>query len=629
MTENISKEKNNDNHIDDHVDATIRQCLSSENPQSFFMFAGAGSGKTRSLVNTLLIIQKTMGERLSAHAKQVAVITYTNAACDEIGRRLQYNSLFAVSTIHSFLWELIKIHQVDIKEWVKNQLKESITELEEKQSKVRDPNGKTAVERAEKIKRKKERLAKLETVLRFSYNPNGDNIAYDSLDHSEVIKMGAYFISTEETMQEILIGKHPILLIDESQDTKKELVDALFSVCEKHKNRFTVGMFGDTMQKIYSDGKDNLSECIPTGWVKPAKIMNHRSAKRIVDLANIIRENIDNQSQKARSDAEDGVVRLFIVEGFANKDEIEKQCAEIMSEATNDVEWLGENGYKSLILEHHMAANRFVFSNLYKPLNESKKFDTPLRDGTIPELSLLTNIVSPLVRAYNDKNDFEVAKIIKQHSPLLEKQAFEGKSNQIELLQQAETAVEELMVLWKDDKIPSCLEILRSLSKSRLFNLNTRVDDILSDDNEEDDEKVIALREALEVSFDELERYSAYVTDNTRFATHQGVKGLEFPRVMVIMDDAESKGFLFKYEKLFGAVGESDTDRKNETEGKDTTISRTTRLFYVACTRAEKSLAVVAYTEDANAVKNTAISNKWFAEDEICILNIKQNVDDT
>jgi DNA helicase-2/ATP-dependent DNA helicase PcrA len=45
--------------------------------------------------------------------------------------------------------------------------------------------------------------------------------------------MGAEFIATEEIMQEILVGKYPILLIDESQDTRKELIDALFIVHEK------------------------------------------------------------------------------------------------------------------------------------------------------------------------------------------------------------------------------------------------------------------------------------------------------------------------------------------------------------------------------------------------------------
>ena len=39
-----------DDHVDDHVDDEIRNCFMSEPPKSFFMFAGAGSGKTRSLI---------------------------------------------------------------------------------------------------------------------------------------------------------------------------------------------------------------------------------------------------------------------------------------------------------------------------------------------------------------------------------------------------------------------------------------------------------------------------------------------------------------------------------------------------------------------------------------------------
>lgn len=47
----------------------------------------------------------------------------------------------------------------------------------------------------------------------------------------------------------------------------------------------------------------------------------------------------------------------------------------------------------------------------------------------------------------------------------------------------------------------------------------------------------------MSVPFYEVERYALYISDNKRFAIHQGVKGLEFPRVMVILDDAQAKGF--------------------------------------------------------------------------------------
>ena len=608
-----------DDYVDDHVDREIESCFSASSPNNFFVFAGAGSGKTRSLINTLNFLDKEQGEKLLMKGKQIAVITYTNAACDEISRRLQYKSIFSVSTIHSFLWELIKNYQVDIKTWIMESVQKEIEELKQKQTKT--SRGKAGEKRAETIKKKTERLAKIRSIQKFSYNPNGDNVGYDSLSHSEVIKMSTEFIATEPTMQDILTSKYPILLIDESQDTKKELIDALLIVCEKYGEKFIVGMFGDTMQKIYNDGKDNLAKCIPDNWVKPVKIMNHRSAKRIVTLANSIRSSVDDQKQQARSDAEEGTVRLFITSKSNNKEYVEKRVAEMMVQDTGDIGWNDEEDYKSLILEHHMAASRFGFSELYMPLSNSKKFDTSLREGSIPELSILSKLVFPLLVAYQSGNDFEVAKIIRQNSPLLNKEVFiTGLNNQVELLRKAEEAVELLMKLWNDGKVPTCLEVLKSIRDTGLFKVGNRVDEVLADYSQDENEKITALRTALSAPFYELERYALYVSDNTRFATHQGVKGLEFPRVMVILDDAQARGFLFSYEKLFGVKAQSDTDEKNAHDGKDTSITRTARLFYVACTRAKKSLAIVAYTENEEMVRDTALANGWFLENEIYIV---------
>ena len=608
-----------DDYVDDHVDREIESCFSASSPNNFFVFAGAGSGKTRSLINTLNFLDKEQGEKLLMKGKQIAVITYTNAACDEISRRLQYKSIFSVSTIHSFLWELIKNYQVDIKTWIMESVQKEIEELKQKQTKT--SRGKAGEKRAETIKKKTERLAKIRSIQKFSYNPNGDNVGYDSLSHSEVIKMSTEFIATEPTMQDILTSKYPILLIDESQDTKKELIDALLIVCEKYGEKFIVGMFGDTMQKIYNDGKDNLAKCILDNWVKPVKIMNHRSAKRIVTLANSIRSSVDDQKQQARSDAEEGTVRLFITSKSNNKEYVEKRVAEMMVQDTGDIGWNDEEDYKSLILEHHMAASRFGFSELYMPLSNSKKFDTSLREGSIPELSILSKLVFPLLVAYQSGNDFEVAKIIRKNSPLLNKEVFiTGLNNQVELLRKAEEAVELLMKLWNDGKVPTCLEVLKSIRDTGLFKVGNRVDEVLADYSQDENEKITALRTALSAPFYELERYALYVSDNTRFATHQGVKGLEFPRVMVILDDAQARGFLFSYEKLFGVKAQSDTDEKNAHDGKDTSITRTARLFYVACTRAKKSLAIVAYTENEEMVRDTALANGWFLENEIYIV---------
>ena len=156
-----------------------------------------------------------------------------------------------------------------------------------------------------------------------------------------------------------------------------------------------------------------------------------------------------------------------------------------------------------------------------------------------------------------------------------------------------------------------------------MFEIPDKLKDIVV--NEDLNEEELAMRQALSASFDEIIKYDEYIKGNSEFATHQGVKGLEFPRVMVIIDDEEAKGFLFSYEKLFGAKEKSETDIKNELEGKDTSMSRTARLFYVACTRAEKSLAIIAYTENIDKVRNTLTDNNWFYNNEIEIIN-KENI---
>jgi len=100
--------------------------------------------------------------------------------------------------------------------------------------------------------------------------------------------------------------------------------------------------------------------------------------------------------------------------------------------------------------------------------------------------------------------------------------------------------------------------------------------------------------------------YAEYVGGNAEFDTHQGVKGLQFPRVMVILDDTEARGFLFKYEKLFGS-GNVD----------DAMIASTRRLFYVTCSRAQQGLSLVAYAQDPERVRHDVIRQGWFADEEV------------
>jgi DNA helicase-2/ATP-dependent DNA helicase PcrA len=86
---------------------------------------------------------------------------------------------------------------------------------------------------------------------------------------------------------------------------------------------------------------------------------------------------------------------------------------------------------------------------------------------------------------------------------------------------------------------------------------------------------------------------------------------------MVIIDDDDARGFMFSYDKLLGVRAKSDSDRKNESAGGETTLDRTRRLLYVICSRAEESLAVVAYTGNPAQVVNAFVSQGLFDTSEI------------
>lgn len=203
------------------------------------------------------------------------------------------------------------------------------------------------------------------------------------------------------------------------------------------------------------------------------------------------------------------------------------------------------------------------------------------------------------------------------------------------------------MKLFKDERDPSCAEVLAVVAEHRLFPIPDQLRPCLPDDNpvtqdmadifaefdftfgEQDltapeatptTETSIteAWTQALEAPFSQVARYLAYVEDRSSYGTHQGVKGLQFPWVMVIADDVHTRfKDLASYETLFEVKPLGPDAHKKAGKGEETTIERTRRLLYVTCTRAEESLALVLYSEAPDAIRRFLISKKWGAEDEI------------
>jgi len=277
-----------------------------------------------------------------------------------------------------------------------------------------------------------------------------------------------------------------------------------------------------------------------------------------------------------------------------------------------------------------MAARREGFNDLFEPLYQISKFKTGLLDGTLSGIPFFSQQVLPLVKALQSKDRFTVARIVKKYSPLVVADTLKTSESSLDEIRKADDAVKSLFSLWDNDSDPSLIDSLKAVAASGLFVIPDIFAPIVSRvglaEGESDDDSakatdnnqdIDAWDNALSVPFSQLELYVLYISDKSPFGTHQGIKGLQFPRVMVVLDDNEARGFMFSYDKLFGAKDPTSTDQRSAQEGKETSIDRTRRLFYVTCSRTQSSLAIVVYTNVKDRIRAHLQALNWFDENEI------------
>jgi DNA helicase-2/ATP-dependent DNA helicase PcrA len=507
----------------------------------------------------------------------------------------------------------------DIRAWLTTYLTSEIQELHRLEARGRA--GKASEERKAKIVSYAKRLELLPGIVRFVYSPTGSNRTRDSLNHAEVMKLASHFLSEKHRMRSIFVGRYPILLVDESQDTNAALIDALFKVDAQHSGAFSLGLIGDMMQRIYADGKEDLGSALPSTWQKPRKAMNHRCPRRIVELLNKVRSDVDDHEQRPRSDAAEGCLRLFIASAeHPDTFAVESEIAKTMAEVTGDEQWQTPSAVKTLTLEHRMAARRLgcpdAFGALYELDSQS------LLNGSQLVANFFTDQVLPIFDAQRSGDRFALMRTLKAHSPLLSTDALRVNPGR-DHLAAIQEKVDSLYDLWAKGADPSLQDVLRRVASSKLLEVPDRLLAWTKEDapegesegekeGEEEDEptrrRIEAIDRLLATPFSQVAPLRDYLAGRARFDTHQGVKGLEFDRVMVIMDDFEARGFSFKYEDLLGGKAEGRT------------VDATRRLFYVVASRAQKSLALVAYTREPSRVREFALARGWFDDNELVML---------
>ena len=607
------------------TDTALHQRLAGHGNRHFVMVAGAGSGKTTSLVKALAQIERTQGPALRRNGQQIACITYTEVAVEEIRGDVGNDDLFHVSTIHSFLWTVIKPFQSNLREWVRKRLNEKIAEEQEKIDKPRTREA-TKVRAAENIERYQRQLKEIGSVKSFRYG-TGSDYSNGVLGHSDILKIGPEFIAGHALMQSVLTRRFPVIFVDESQDTDPAFVDALRQVARAVPLGFCLGFFGDPVQKIYMQGAGPIPP--EEEWETLEKPENFRCPQAVLRVINRIRAE-DDQLEQTRGrhttvNGEDvpveGSARVLILPADDRRQERLEEARRWLAEQDEDEGWLEEEDEESLrllVLVHRMAATRLGFPNLYAALNDKSPEDlsTGLIDGTAWVVRPFLSYILPLVQARHEGREFELIRLLRKHSPRLQPDAL-TEIDAAGLLNNLQGQIGELVAMLQPDSGARIGDVVRFLRDNNLMPFDERYVELIelyaaTAEPVADPATDNAALRFMQSDSLELWGYRKYIEKLSPFATQQGIKGAEFDKVIVVVDDQEGRTNTFSYGKYFGVTEPSDTDRKNMAEGKDSVIDRTRRLFYVCCSRALSDLTVVIFAEDTALMREALLARGFF-----------------
>lgn len=618
---------------DTDTDTELRQRLAADGSRHFVMVAGAGSGKTTSLVKALAHIENSQGANLRRKGQKIACITFTEVAVNEIRGDVGADSLFHVSTIHSFLWDVIKPFQGDLREWVGVRLNRKIAENHEKIGNRRTQQ-RTKDRAIEENERYNSQLERIGGVKNFRYGTGSDYVN-GVLGHSDIIKIGPDLIRNQALMRRIISRRYPVIFVDESQDTDPDFVAALRAVAGENQNGFCVGFFGDPVQKIYMQGAGPIP--IEDGWQLFEKTENFRCPQRVLRAINKIRAE-DDGLQQTRGRHEDiggqvvpveGRARVLIMPDDQRRPERLEAARRWLAEQDDDRDWLAdddEEALRMLVLVHRVAADRLGFPNLYAALNDKStdSLSSGIIDGTAWVLRPMLQFLLPLLLAHREGRSFEVMRLLRKHCPKLQHEALTGANTAqvLNTLGAEVAALDEMLAEGAETKIGDVIVFLRD---HQLSVLDDRFVDLVGEFLEaarvaEPAPENAALR-FMQCLASELWGYRQYIEKLSPFATQQGIKGAEFEKVLVVVDDKERQLPGFSYGKYFGVTPLSDTDQANIDDGKDSVVGRTRRLFYVCCSRALSGLAVVVFSDDVNRMRQAILDKGFFDPEDIYILD--------
>lgn len=608
-------------HKDTLADLKIKACI--KNHKNFVVVAGAGSGKTGSLIKTLSYVRNKHGKSLRAASQQVACITYTNVAVENIKRRTDLDELFAVSTIHGFLWSLVSNYQADIRATLKDGLIPN--RIEKKQGDDNGGKSKAAQKAREQVARLQLDLEHIDLVDKFSYDDSGRrDYSTGSLNHDDVIDLASMMILRLPNLQKIIGQKFPYIFIDEAQDTFGNVMQALNQLASDE-GLPVIGYFGDPMQQIYEKRAGEFKG--PIGYRLIKKVENYRCSTEVINLLNVIRPDLQ---QTPGINNLTGSVEIRLIKAEAGEGERKTysdtqrvKTLEQFDAALDYFQWDKSDNVKRLFLTRQMIAHRLGFAKLNQLFTgkyASQTAEDAFKEGEHFTLKPFVDVLIPLIEAHKINDHAAIIQILRQHSPLLDPEGNSKTRTIKDVIDKAQTAINALVAMWPSDTVK---DILIMASEHGLVSLSERLEEQLQrkqresyDETEHEQEKGDWLiDELLTYKTDELGAYRKFILDLTPYSTQHGVKGDEFEKVLVVFDDTEANWQNYSFSKLLTPT----TEGKEPTEGQK---QKSLNLAYVCFSRAIQDLRILLFTQNPKSAKQELIDKNLFRDEQVTIQEV-------
>lgn len=536
---------------DDVVDCLERRC-------SFLLDAGAGSGKTSSLVNALNYIRRTRKEAFLENSQRVLCITFTNIAKDEVIERTENDALFFVSTIHDFLWTEIRGFQTE--------LKAAINVLNEKL-----PNS----------SRRKKDSAELAEVLKsqrpITYSDRGSNFLEGRIYHDDLLAIAEIVFTNYPLLRRIVAAKYPWIFVDEYQDTDPKVVRVLLEYLADLDSPPLIGLFGDWMQSIYPKVIGHMPEEYSEKLEVIKKEENYRCSRAVIEVLNNIRTDLVQIPAGSNCQGQAVYVNVSGVEDVGNAiQQVRELCSDSLGWDIN-----GDSEPKLLFLTHRLIARRAGYENLWSCYQKRGGFyKDEFQSGDAPVMECLAKRVLDLMDAWAKGRAGEAIDLL--NAQTLELASKEQKERiaealaRLEELRAEDATIKAVATYVKEQNL---IELPDALDWACDNVCPVGEDEVVSEDRDE-----AFFQRLLAVKFGEVEAYRNVLDDNLPYSTKHGVKGAEFDTVFVVLDDFGANWNQYSFQKyLLG------------TDANDDRVTRTRNLFYVCCSRSKNKLAVLDF----------------------------------